>query len=70
MSDASNVRPKQLTLASRVVQALAGPSLAVAISFGIGGVLVLALGRNPLEVYGVLLPGAFSGWPNISVTLQ
>jgi simple sugar transport system permease protein len=36
----------------------------------IGGLLVLALGRNPFEVYGALLTGAFSGWPNFSVTLQ
>ena len=40
------------------------------ISFAIGGLLVFALGRNPVDVYGVLLTGALSGWPNISVTLQ
>jgi ABC-type uncharacterized transport system permease subunit len=70
MSDAENVRPAQLTLVSRVVHTLAGPLFAVAISFAIGGLLVQALGRNPFEVYGALLEGAFSGWPNISVTLQ
>jgi general nucleoside transport system permease protein len=70
VSDASNVRPTQPTLASGVMRALAGPLFAVAISFAVGGLLVLALGRNPFEVYGALLTGAFSGWPNISVTLQ
>ena len=70
MSDASNARPTQPTLASGVMRALAGPLFAVAISFAVGGLLVLALGRNPFEVYGALLTGAFSGWPNISVTLQ
>jgi simple sugar transport system permease protein len=43
---------------------------AVGVSFVIGGLLVLALGDNPIEVYGALLTGAFSGWPNLSVTLQ
>ena len=49
---------------------MTGPLFAVAISFAVGGLLVLALGRNPFEVYGALLTGAFSGWPNLSVTLQ
>src|SRR6202042_1781967 len=40
------------------------------VSIAVGGLLVLALGRNPLDVYGALLTGAFSGWPNLSVTLQ
>jgi simple sugar transport system permease protein len=66
MSDAPNARP----LASGVARAVAGPLFAVAVSFVIGGLLVLLLGRNPIEVYGALLTGAFSGWPNLSVTLQ
>jgi general nucleoside transport system permease protein len=66
MSDAPNGQ----TLASSLARALAAPLFAVAISFVIGGLLVLALGRDPFEVYGVLLTGAFSGWPNLSVTLQ
>jgi len=70
VSAASNARPAQQALASRISHALAGPLFAVALSFVMGGLLVLALGRNPLDVYGVLLTGAFSGWPNLSVTLQ
>ncbi len=70
MSAVSNVSPAQRTFAYRIARALAGPLFAVAVSFAIGGLLVLALGRNPFEVYGALLTGALSGWPNLSVTLQ
>jgi ABC-type uncharacterized transport system permease subunit len=70
VSAVPNDRPAQQALASRVARALAGPLFAVLVSFAVGGLLVLALGRDPLEVYGALLTGAFSGWPNFSVTLQ
>ena len=70
MSAASNARPAQQALASRVMRAWRGPCSRSRLSFVIGGLLVLALGRNPIDVYGVLLTGAFSGWPNLSVTLQ
>ncbi len=70
MSVAPLAGPAQPSTPSRVLRAVTGPLFAVAISFVIGGLLVLALGRNPFEVYGALLTGAFSGWPNLSVTLQ
>ena len=70
MSDTPRDRSARRPLASSTAQALAGPLFAVAISFVVGGLLVLALGRNPFEVYGALFTGAFSGWPNLSVTLQ
>jgi simple sugar transport system permease protein len=63
-------RPAQQTLARNISRALGGPLFAIVISFAVGGLLVLALGRNPFAVYGALLTGAFSGWPNLSVTLQ
>jgi len=54
----------------KVVSALYAPVFAIALSFLIGAGIIMALGRNPLEVYGYLLEGGLSGWPNFSVTLQ
>ena len=62
--------PALVPLHSRLLRALAGPSLAVVVSFVLGGLLVALLGSNPLDVYAVLLSGSLSGWPNIAVTLQ
>jgi simple sugar transport system permease protein len=49
---------------------LAGPMLAVLVAFVIGGLLVLVLGQNPIDVYSLLIDGSLSGWANLSVTLQ
>jgi ABC-type uncharacterized transport system permease subunit len=49
---------------------IVAPLIAVAVAMVVGGLLIAALGRNPLEVYGVLLAGGLSGWPNVAVTLQ
>ncbi len=54
----------------RLLRALAEPLVAVVVSFVIGGLLVAALGNNPVAVYATLLQGSLSGWPNIAVTLQ
>src|ERR1700742_4218101 len=70
MSGRAHAAPQQQALAARAARTLAGPLFAVVLSFLLGGLLVLALGRNPFEVYGALLTGALSGWPNLSVTLQ
>lgn len=45
-------------------------AVAIAIAVVIGGLLVAALGHDPVEVYGLLLDGSLDGWPNIAVTLQ
>ena len=52
MSAASNARPAHKRFASRVCCAPWRPLFAVAMSIAVGGLLVLALGRNPFEVYG------------------
>lgn len=53
-----------------LAQAVILPALAVVTACVIGGALIAALGRNPFEVYRILLAGGLSGWPNLSVTLQ
>ena len=62
--------PAITRLPRRLLRALAGPLLAVVVSFALGGLLMALLGHNPAEVYAVLLRGSLSGWPNIAVTLQ
>ena len=46
------------------------PVLAALIAILIGGALVVAMGQNPLAVYGVLIGGSLVGWSNLAVTLQ
>lgn len=46
------------------------PVIALIIATVVGGLLILALGENPLKVYGVLLSGGLVGMPNLLVTLQ
>jgi len=53
-----------------MAQALYAPFFAIILSFLIGAIVIIALGRNPVEIYGYLLEGGLSGWPNFSVTLQ
>ena len=61
------MRPSFLGCLARAV----GPPLfAIAASFLLGGLLMAALGRNPISVYSALIEGSLDGWPNLSVTLQ
>lgn len=46
------------------------PAIALAIAAIVGGLLVLAMGNNPFEIYGVLISGSLVGVPNLMVTLQ
>lgn len=58
------------SLKNLLVRAIAVPLFAIVIALVVGAVLTAALGRNPFEVYQILIAGGLSGWPNISVTLQ
>ena len=58
------------SLSRSVLRGVAAPAFAIAVAVIVGAGLVLLLGRNPLEVYGILFAGGLSGWPNIAVTLQ
>ena len=62
--------PGLTRLPRRLLRSLAGPLIAVLISFVLGGLLMAALWHNPFEVYAVLLEGGLGGWPNLAVTLQ
>jgi ABC-type uncharacterized transport system permease subunit len=53
-----------------LVRSLLGPAAAVAIAIAAGGVLVAAVGQNPIQVYAILIQGGLVGWPNLSVALQ
>jgi simple sugar transport system permease protein len=53
-----------------LVRAIAVPLFAISIALIVGAILIAALGRNPFEVYQILIAGGLAGWPNISVTLQ
>jgi len=52
------------------LRSLLAPLAAVAIAIVGGGVLVVAVGQNPFQVYAILIEGGFVGWPNLSVALQ
>ncbi|WP_412066301.1 ABC transporter permease [Rhizobium sp. SYY.PMSO] len=58
------------TLLEKLIKPLLAPLVAMAIATVVGAILIVLLGRNPLEVYETLLEGGLSGWPNLSVTLQ
>ena len=46
------------------------PTIALVLSAIVGGLLVLAMGQDPLQIYGVLISGSLVGVPNLMVTLQ
>jgi ABC-type uncharacterized transport system permease subunit len=46
------------------------PTIALVISAIVGGLLVLAMGQDPLQIYEVLISGSLVGVPNLMVTLQ
>jgi len=50
------------------VAALA-PAVAALLALGVGAVLILALGKNPLEAYGAMLDGAFGSESSLFRTL-
>ncbi|AID34978.1 MULTISPECIES: ABC transporter permease [Mesorhizobium] len=52
------------------LRSMIAPMVAVAIALIVGGALVIALGDNPVEVYGTIVQGSLVGWPNFLVTLQ
>jgi simple sugar transport system permease protein len=45
------------------------PLVAVLLALGVGGLILLALGKNPLEAYGAMLDGAFGGTNNLFRTI-
>src|ERR671926_307657 len=47
----------------KLLRELVFPLVAVAVAFLVGGVVVLLIGDNPLEVYGLLLGSALT-WPD------
>ena len=49
---------------------IAVPILSVIIAFVIGGIIILALGKNPLEAYSFLLVGSFGSAQRIAQTLE
>lgn len=49
---------------------IAQPLIALAIAVVVGGLLVLAIGDDPIQIYGILISGSLIGVPNIMVTLQ
>lgn len=57
-------------LALQGLQGIMRPLLAVVIAAIVGGVVIVILGTNPFSAYGILLSGAFQGWPNVATTLQ
>ena len=57
-------------LSRALLKRVAAPAFAIAVAVIVGAVLVALLGRNPVQVYGILFAGGLSGWPNIAVTLQ
>jgi simple sugar transport system permease protein len=46
------------------------PAIALAIAIVAGGLLVLAIGDDPVQVYWTLISGSLIGVPNLMVTLQ
>ena len=48
----------------------AQPAIALVIAALVGGLLVAAIGDDPIQVYGILISGSLVGVPNLMVTLQ
>ena len=57
------------TILARVFPVLLTPLVSVAVSFAIGAFLIVLNGENPLEVYSLLVQGAFVGRQNLALTL-
>ena len=52
------------------LEGLARPTIATLVAVIVGGVIILALGNNPLSAYGILLAGAFGNQASVYTTLQ
>ena len=48
----------------------AQPAIALVIAALVGGLLVAAIGDDPIQIYGILISGSLVGVPNLMVTLQ
>lgn len=70
MAPESTAEPPRKSTLAAVLAPVVQPLVAILIATCVGGLLVLALGRNPFEVYGILISGSVVGVPNILVTLQ
>ncbi len=70
LSSAQPVRRDVLALIAAFFAPAVQPVVAVVVATVVGGLLILALGENPIEVYSVLLSGGLVGVPNLLVTLQ
>ena len=46
------------------------PVLSILAAFVIGGIIILCLGKNPLEAYGFLFKGALGSTSKIAQTLE
>ena len=55
---------------ANTVLKIAVPIISVIIAFVIGGIIILALGKNPLEAYSFLLVGSFGSAQRIAQTLE
>ena len=55
---------------ANTVLKIAVPIISVIIAFVIGGIITLALGKNPLEAYSFLLVGSFGSAQRIAQTLE
>ncbi len=51
--------------ARKILRAALGPALACVIAFLAGGVFIAAIGKDPLEVYGVFFSQTFGSWYGI-----
>lgn len=67
--EAAPAPARQFSL-GRTLKPVATSLAALLISVILGGLLVMALGENPFEVYWLLFSGSLIGMPNILVTLQ
>lgn len=70
MSVEVEAQPAARTSILRLFQPLFTSAIALLIAVILGGLLVLALGENPFNVYWLLLSGSLVGIPNILATLQ
>ena len=49
---------------------IAVPLVSIIIAFVIGGIIILSLGKNPLEAYSFLLVGSFGSAQRLAQTLE
>jgi general nucleoside transport system permease protein len=70
MSPETAAMPRMRFSFLRRLQPALHPLVAIVIATIAGGLLVLALGENPFEVYWFLISGSVVGLPNLLVTLQ